>query len=131
MKKKVGILHSIKLRLSLLVALAIIGTGLLMVFTYSPNVKNELSTMSQHYLYDLAVAHGMFLESEIGFLGAEETLSKDNLTERLADVGLQDVESSYVYVVSPEGTMLFHPQEDKIGNPVENEVVKGITKDIS
>ncbi len=131
MKKKVGILHSIKLRLSLLVALAIIGTGFLMVFTYSPNVKNELSTMSQHYLYDLAVAHGMLLESEIDFLGVEETLSKDNLTKRLADVGLQDVATSYVYVVSPEGTMLFHPQEDKIGNPVENEVVKGITKDIS
>lgn len=129
-KNKVGAFHSIKVRLSLLVATAIIATGLLMVFTYSPNVKNELSTMSQHYLYDLASAYGMVLEDEIELLGAEETLSEANLAKRLADVGLQDVESSYVYVVSAGGTMLYHPQADKIGQPVENEVVKGVTSDI-
>ena len=38
MKKKVGIFSSIKVRLSFLVALAIIATGVLMVATYSPNL---------------------------------------------------------------------------------------------
>lgn len=129
-KKKVGVLYSIKARLSLLVAAATIATGLLMVFTYSPNVKDELSTMSQHYLYDLACAYGMALEEEVEHLGAGEALSEADLAIRLEGVGLQDIDSSYVYVVSAGGTMLYHPQADKIGQPVENEVVKGVTTDI-
>jgi len=130
MKKKVGILHSIKTKLSILVAVAIIATGLLMVLTYSPNVKEELTIMSQNYLNDLALAYGMVLEDEIELEGVEATLGADNLASHLDGVGLQGVSSSYVYVVSPDGTMLYHPQADKIGQPVENEVVKGITADL-
>lgn len=130
MKKKVGIFSSIKVRLSFLVALAIIATGVLMVATYSPNVKGELSTMSQNYLYDLSSAYGMVLGDEIELIGVEETLSEANLAAHLTGVGLQNVDSSYVYVVSAGGTMLYHPQADKIGQPVENEVVKGVTADI-
>lgn len=129
-KKKVGVLHSIKTRLSLLVAIAIIATGILMVLTYSPNVKAELSTMSQHYLQDLSLAYGMVLEDEISIMGVDETLGADNLATHLSEVGLEDISSSYVYVVSPDGTMLYHPTPDKIGQPVENDVVKGVTADL-
>ena len=100
MKKKVGVFHSIKWRLSLLVTLAIIVTGLLMVVTYSPNVKKELSTMSQHYLNDLAMAYGVQLEDDINSFGLEEALNESHLTEHLDEVGLQGIDSSYVYVVS-------------------------------
>lgn len=131
MKKKVGVFHSIKWRLSLLVTLAIIVTGLLMVVTYSPNVKKELSTMSQHYLNDLAMAYGVQLEDEINSFGLEEALNESHLTEHLDEVGLQGIDSSYVYVVSSNGTMLYHPTAEKIGQPVENEVVKGVINDLS
>ena len=129
-KKKVGLFHSIKVRLSLLVSVAIIATGLLMVFTYSPNVKNELSTMSQNYLNDLALAYGTMLDDDITSIGVENALEPDNLSAHLNGVGLQGVSTSYVYLVSPDGTMLYHPTADKIGQPVENDVVKGITADL-
>lgn len=129
-KKKVGLFHSIKVRLSLLVSVAIIATGLLMVFTYSPNVKNELSTMSQNYLNDLALAYGTMLDDDITSTGVENALKPDNLSAHLNGVGLQGVSTSYVYLVSPDGTMLYHPTADKIGQPVENDVVKGVTADL-
>lgn len=129
-KSKVKFLHSIRTKLNLLVALAIIATGLLMVLTYSPNVKDELSTMSQNYLYDLSCAYGDTLEDQIAVQGAEGTLTADNLSAHLAGIGLEGVESSYVYVVAPDGTMLYHPTADKIGQSVENDVVKGVTADL-
>lgn len=48
----------------------------------------------------------------------------------LGDVRIGDVESSYAYMISPDGTMLWHPSTDKIGQPVENAAVKGIVSDI-
>ena len=43
----------------------------------------------------------------------------------------EGVESSYIYVVSPDGTMLYHPTPEKIGQPVENAAVKKVVSEIS
>ena len=57
----------------------------------------------------------------------EEGASLDKV---LKDVSILGVEGSYAYMVSPTGTMLWHPNPDKIGNPVENAAVKGIVEDL-
>ena len=48
----------------------------------------------------------------------------------LKDITIKDVEGSYAYMVSPDGTMLYHTDSSKIGNPVENAAVKGIVADL-
>ncbi len=48
----------------------------------------------------------------------------------LKSVTIKDVDGSYAYMVSPGGTMLWHPNPEKIGNPVENAAVKGIVEDL-
>ncbi len=53
-----------------------------------------------------------------------------DLNRILKDVNIKDVEGSYAYLVSPNGTMLWHPNAEKIGNPVENAAVKGIVADL-
>jgi len=40
------------------------------------------------------------------------------------------MDSSYAYLVSSDGTMLYHPTEEKIGQPVENAVVSGLVEDL-
>ncbi len=130
MKQKVGMIHSIRTKLCLLVALAILITGILMILTYSPNVKEEVASITQNYLYDLSVSYGMVVEDEIENIGVDEALTSKELERHLSGVGLEGVESSYVYVVSPDGTMLYHPTAEKIGQPVENEVIKGVTSDL-
>ncbi len=57
-------------------------------------------------------------------------LSVSQLNSVLKDITIKDVEGSYAYMVSPDGTMLWHPTTDKIGNPVENAAVKGIVADL-
>lgn len=130
MKQKVGVIHSIRTKLCLLVALAILITGILMILTYSPNVKEEVASITQNYLYDLSISYGMVVEDEIENIGIDEALTSKELERHLSGVGLEGVESSYVYVVSPDGTMLYHPTAEKIGQPVENEVIKGVTSDL-
>ncbi len=130
MKQKVGVIHSIRTKLCLLVALAILITGILMILTYSPNVKEEIASITQNYLQDLSISYGMVVEDEIENIGLEKALTKEELGRHLGDVGLRGVESSYVYVVSPDGMMLYHPTTEKIGQPVENEVIKGVTGDM-
>ena len=53
-----------------------------------------------------------------------------NLDGIMSDVRIRDVEGSYAYMVSPDGTMLWHPNAEKIGQPVENAAVKGIVADL-
>ena len=50
------------------------------------------------------------------------------LTSRI--ISITGVEGSYAYMVSPDGTMLYHTNPEKIGQPVENAAVKGIVADL-
>lgn len=129
-KEKIKISRSVRMQITILIALAILVTGMTMILIYSPSVKQELTTMSQHYLHDLALSYGMVLNDEINLVGKEEALTAEVLGSLFDGVGMEGQESSYIYVVSPDGTMLYHPTPEKIGQPVENVVVKSVTEDI-
>lgn len=124
------ILHSIRTKISALVALAILVTGIIMTLIYSPSVEKELTTMAQNYLHDLALSYGMVLNDGIDMFGKEKALTLDELTSLFKGVGMKGLKTSYIYIVSPEGTMLYHPTFNKIGQPVENVVVNEVIKDI-
>ncbi len=66
----------------------------------------------------------------VNIASGDEELTTGQLNRVLKDVAIKDVEGSYAYMVSPAGTMLWHPNPDKIGNPVENAAVKGIVEDL-
>lgn len=131
MKEKVSFIHSIGTRIRGLMLLFTLITGLLVVWTYVPIMEEELVTMTDNYLNDVCVAYGSWLEEDISNGGIEQTLSEEFLTKNLAGVGVKGMESSYIYVVDAQGTMLYHPTAEKIGQSVENEVVKGIVADIA
>lgn len=130
MGKETSKLNSIKTRICTLVVAVIAIAGVLMIVLYSPNSKKQLLNMSQNYLEDLAYAYGGELDLAIRDSGVDVALGTDYLKGLLEGVGLTGIKSSYVYAVSAEGIMLYHPTPEKIGEPVENEVVKGIVADI-
>ena len=47
-------------------------------------------------------------------------------TEAVTEVKLEGMDSAYMYVVQNDGTMLYHPTKEKVGQPVENAVIKGV-----
>ena len=59
-----------------------------------------------------------------------DKLIRIDYNKLIGEIEISGVEGSYAYMVSPDGTMLFHTDETKIGNPVENAAVKGIVADL-
>lgn len=106
-------------------------TGGLMVWLYSPNIKEEITLLNHHYMDDISLAYGHMIDEEILLSTPEEVLTYEFLAHQLDNVGMEDVESSYVYVVCSDGNMLYHPDSTKVGNKVENSVVTQIVADIS
>ena len=65
----------------------------------------------------------------IGYVGAGTYISTAMVdSDESQSLGL---DSAYEYVVAADGTMLYHPDESKIGNPVENPVIKDLTIKVS
>ncbi len=60
----------------------------------------------------------------IGYVGAGTYIN--STASKFSDVTSLNMNSAYIYFVDSVGTMLYHPDETKIGNPVENEAVKGL-----
>ncbi len=59
-----------------------------------------------------------------------KSLSYDEYARILKDTKLTGVDSSYVYVVSSDGTMLYHNTKDKVGKPVENSLINNLVTQI-
>jgi len=94
------------------------------------NLRIPLMELNKNYLYDLAVAYGEKVQEEIEMMGYNTAVYYANLNEALGGVGLNGASSSYAYLVSGDGTMLYHPTEEKVGQPVENAVVKSVVDEI-
>ena len=64
----------------------------------------------------------------VGYVGAGTFVS--GVATRLTDVSSLGLSSAYTYFVDGQGVMIHHPDESKIGNPVENAAVKGVVGEL-
>lgn len=129
MKKKgnkVSLIHSVTIKIFGCVIFSILLTSVLFNISFLPIVNNSTSKNAKNYMYDMAVSYGETLEREMTISGKEKALDSATLSELFKDANVECAESSYVYITDANGTMLYHPTPEKIGQPVENEVVKGL-----
>ena len=126
--KKIKInMHSLKTKINLLLLLVIIMTTGINIWTAIPLASDSISNLNQNHLYDLVVAYG----NEIDMILSQDSGDQiEKLQEVLEGVGLKGLDSSYVYIVKKDGTMLYHPTTEKIGKPVENQVITEVVKQI-
>lgn len=129
-QKNSSIFQSIKSRISLLLIFCIIGATAALLFLILPKVKNNIKNLTQNYLYDITVSTGEKIELAISESNKETILEAESLKQLAGSTGIKGVSSSYAYVVGSDGTMLYHPTESKIGQPVENAVVSGVVQEI-
>ncbi len=117
-------------KIIILVILSVFISGFGILFVFNLNAEKQLKDVNANYIEDLAVSYGEMINKQI-VNGEENVLSAENLSKNLSEVMLEGVKSSYAYVVSADGTMLYHPTADKIGKPVENAAVKGTVEKIA
>lgn len=128
-KQKTGVFSSIKTKVTSVLTGAIIITITLGISVIIPNVNRNITAINQSYMKDITNAYGRILDQNISI--SVMYLYVDRLENLLGDVGIEGVESSYFYVVAADGTMLYHPTTEKIGQPVENAVISGVVEELA
>lgn len=123
---KVSFIHSISAKIALLVFAALICTNSFFIWSISSSTTEHVSQIVQNYMVsESKLARGL-VNDGMQQMGSENALAATYLHNRIGDVGVTGLKSSYTYVVGSDGTMLYHPTEDKIGKPVENQVIKDV-----
>ena len=92
--------------------------------------QKQIRTLVQNYMLSSAEDTGTIMDTMLGIEGDAMLTDADELSRILSGVKVEGMTSSYSYLVSSDGTMLYHPTADKIGSPVENEVVTGLVADL-
>ena len=126
--QQVGFVSSLKFRVSILVILAVVLTGAIMLLIVVPEAESAIQTETEHYMHDMVTANGISLDQ---FIAAGNLNNKISMKNTFGNVALQGVDSSYAYIVSgSDGMMLCHPEGEKVGQPVENAMIKKVVEDI-
>ena len=123
-------MHSMRFRLMSLLVGGILLTAVVLLGVSLSQTQKSIRSIVQSYMLTTAKDNGTIMDTVLDAKGAEVLNDADVLSGLLANVKVEDMESSYAYLVSADGTMLYHPTADKIGSPVENEVVTALVADL-
>ena len=130
-ERKISFIRSIKFKAALMVAIAIICATVFNLLITVPYITNAIDSINKNYMYDIANSNGLMIENMLSLSDENKVLSYDTLQSVFDGVGVEEIESSYAYVVAADGTMLYHPTKEKVGQSVENALVKEIVADLS
>ena len=122
-KEKKSGLHSMRFNVVLLVLLSIIISVASLLIMIIPVADNAISTLAESYMRDVCDTCGLNVDAALNRSG-NIILNQAYLETLIGDVRINDLDSSYAYVVGSDGTMIYHPDESKVGQPVENAAIK-------
>lgn len=128
-KEKKSGLHSMRFNVVLLVLLSIIISVASLLIMIIPVADNAISTLTESYMRDVCDTCGLNVDAALNRSG-NIILNQAYLETLIGDVRINDLDSSYAYVVGSDGTMIYHPDESKVGQPVENPAIKQVVADL-
>lgn len=112
-----------------MVILAIVISNVICMVFILESSKKQITDSTKHTMVDVINTTSKIVENEISNADTED-LDYDEYAKSLSDVKLEGIDSSYVYVVKNDGAMLYHPTKEKVGQPVENAVIKGVVQQL-
>lgn len=112
-----------------MVILAIVISNVICMVFILESSKKQITDSTKHTMVDVVNTTSKIMENEISNSGVDD-LDYDGYANNLSDVKLEGMDSAYMYVVQNDGTMLYHPTKEKVGQPVENAVIKGVVQQI-
>lgn len=127
-EKKAG-LHSMRFNVVQLVLLSIIISVASLLIMIIPLAHNAISTLAESYMRDVCDTCGLNVDAALNRSG-NIILNQAYLETLIGDVRINNLDSSYAYVVGSDGTMIYHPDESKVGQPVENAAIKQVVADL-
>lgn len=124
-KENVSFFHSISFKVTLLIIMAVILSVLVNMVSATMQSRQAIQEVNENYILSMAQAA---VDSVDGKNAAVENVT--DYEDVLGNVEMKGISSSYAYMVASDGTMLYHPTTDKIGQMVENSVVLGLVEQL-
>lgn len=123
--KKVKFVHSIPAKILLLVFTVVILAIVICVTCAEKSSKDILERVYKNYM--LSISH-------IGANAIDEVIDEgDGFTEYqeiLEGIEVGDIKSAYAYLVDSQGIVVYHPDQEKIGQPVENQEIAKVAESL-
>lgn len=116
-------------KIIVMVILAVIVSNVICMVFILESSKKQIIDSVKHTMVDVVNTTSKIMENEISNSGVDD-LDYDGYANNLSDVKLEGMDSAYMYVVQNDGTMLYHPTKEKVGQPVENAVIKGVVQQL-
>ena len=116
-------------KIIVMVILAVIVSNVICLVFILESSKKQITDSVKHTMVDVINTTSKIMENEISNSGVDD-LDYDGYANNLSDVKLEGMDSAYMYVVQNDGTMLYHPTKEKVGQPVENAVIKGVVQQL-
>ena len=120
---------SLATKIIMVVCAAVIVSNVFSIMFVLRGAQSQIRSSVKTTMMDMAESSDMLVENAMSTLNQDQ-LTYDAYAFLLKDVKIKNVDSSYVYLVNEDGTMLYHPTEEKVGQPVENVVVAGLVKQL-
>ncbi len=122
-------IHSIYVKILLLIVVSIIAFIVLNLAYIIPSAKKTIKTVNEHNMQDLATLCAELVEQEINANGVDG-VTYEVLKPVLEGRGLNGFESSYIYVINEEGTFIYHRKPDKLDTKVANAAINELITQI-
>lgn len=116
-------------KIIVMVILAVMVSNVICMVFILESSKKQITDSVKHTMVDVVNTTSKIMENEISNSGVDD-LDYDGYANNLLDVKLEGMDSAYMYVVQNDGTMLYHPTKEKVGQPVENAVIKGVVQQL-
>ena len=112
-----------------IVIASVIAIAAVMGGIFIPKQVAITSDVIEDYMVDVTIQAGKRIDTVLD-IGQDFSLDSAHLSRILSDVKVKEFSSSYCYVLDSDGTIIYHPSKDRLGKPVENEVIRGVLSDI-
>ena len=116
-------------KIIVMVILAVIVSNVICMVFILESSKKQITDSVKHTMADVVNTTSKIMENEISNSGVDD-LDYDGYANNLSGVKLEGMDSAYMYVVKNDGTMLYHPTKEKVGQSVENAVIKGVVQQL-
>lgn len=124
--KHIKLIHSIKGKVIGLVAFGLFFCVMFIGVTIIPLIQNNISNLSQNYMTDQITALGSLVDNLVASTNGKLLTDSEALTELLSPMKLKDVNTSYVYMVSADNIVLYHPITEKMGQDGDSDAVVSV-----
>lgn len=125
-------LLSIKTKMLALVLVSIAFTVAIVLSLVMSIVGKSYNQILQNYMANVCDTTGANIDSAISrSIAINMVLNKDALERLVGTVQINGVDSSYAYVFLADGTILYHPDSNKIGEIITNDLADNLLSDIA